>query len=164
MTGGTCMVFFRNLNGGDKRLESRQVVLLVEKLKLRADGHSGNCVTRIRWGLDNAAITTPGFMLKCERVNEIEELEDGSTMYRTWESFGGPVARTVRRKFEAAWRERLQDWSQDLKGYCEGVVAKRGGVLRAESSVSAAESLGGAPADPEKRERVAVDAAAEING
>ena len=69
--------------------------------------------------LDNAAITTPGFMLRCERINEIEEAGDGTTIYRTWEVFSGPVAKFFRKKFEMPWRDRMQDWCRDLKKWCE---------------------------------------------
>jgi hypothetical protein len=69
--------------------------------------------------LDNAAITTPGFLLKCERINEIEEAEDGTTVYRTWEVFSGPIARTMRKKFEKNWKDRLQESTVDLKKWCE---------------------------------------------
>lgn len=70
--------------------------------------------------LDNAAITTPGFLLKCERINEIEEAADGTTIYRTWEVFAGPVAKVMRKKLEMKWKERLQESTVDLKKWCEG--------------------------------------------
>ncbi|KAF2483376.1 hypothetical protein BDY17DRAFT_146258 [Neohortaea acidophila] len=150
MTGGTCMIFYRNISyDPPKQAESRQVVTLVEKLKLAKDGHNAPCVTRIRWQLDNAAISTPGFLLKCERINEIEEAADGTTIYRTWEVFAGPLARTVRTNFEQNWRYRLQDWTRDLKQWCEkkytqggaepttaeGTVGKSEGGFAAQTAV-----------------------------
>ena len=124
MTGGTCMVFYRNLtHDPPEKISSRQVVTLVEKLKTSSNGHTRPCVTRIRWSLDNAAITTPGFLLKGERVNEIIEQPDGTTIFRTWEVFAGPVARFVRKKFEMPWKDRLNEMCQDLKKWCEGRVA-----------------------------------------
>lgn len=125
MTGGTCMIFHRKLSDdpNEKQPSSRQVVTLVEKLKLSSDGHKTPCVTRIRWQLDNAAASTPGMLLKTERVNEIEEVGDGTTIYRTWEVFAGPVARFVRKRFEMAWRDRFQEMCADLKKWCEQKAA-----------------------------------------
>lgn len=112
---------------------SREVVTLVEDLKLAKDGHSTPCVTRIRWSLDNAAISTPGFLLRSERTNEIEEARDGTTIYRTWQTFNGPVARIIRSKFEAALRDRLSDWCNDLKNWCEKVEAAPEGAVEQEA-------------------------------
>lgn len=116
--GGTCMIFYRKFSE-DNKAEAREVVTLLEDLKLAKDGHSKPCVTRIRWQLDNAAITTPGFLLKNEQINEIEEARDGTTIYRTWTVFAGPVAKVMRKKFEVVWRNRQQDWCRDLKEWCE---------------------------------------------
>ena len=116
--GGTCMIFYRKLTDDDKR-EARQVVTLLEKLKVAKDGHHKPCITRIRWQLDNAAITTPGFMLKNEQINEIEEANDGTTIYRTWTVFAGAVAKMARKKLEGPWRDRQQDYCNDLKAWCE---------------------------------------------
>ena len=150
MTGGTCMVFYRNItHDPPEKAEARQVVTLVEKLKLSKDGHSSPCITRIRWQLDNAAISTPGFMLKCERTTEIEESHDGMTIYRTWEVFSGPVARTVRKKFEKPWRDRMQDSCQDLKKWCEEKYA-RGET--AEESGGRGKSEGGQVRDADQNE------------
>ena len=124
ITGGTCMIFYRKISHSPEyKAESRQVVTLVEKLKLSKDGHSTPCITRVRWQLDNAAITTPGFILKNEQINEIEEAADGTTIYRTWSVFAGPVAKFMRKKLEKPWRDRTQDWCRDLKEYCEGEAA-----------------------------------------
>lgn len=122
MTGGTCMIFHSELvKDPSYKTKSREVATLVENLKLARDGHSSPCVTRIRWSLDNAAISTPGFLMRAERTNEIEEVGDGTTIYRTWETFGGLGARFVRGKFESALRDRISDWCRDLKKWCEQV-------------------------------------------
>lgn len=125
LTGGTCMIFHRNF-GKEEPGQGRHVVTLVEKLKLSSDGHSSPCITRIRWQLDNAAISTPGFLLKSEQINEIEEAHDGTTIYRTWQSFAGPVAKMLRKKLEPVWKSGLQEWSRDLKKWCEGKQAQGG--------------------------------------
>ena len=149
ITGGTCMVFYRNVSyDPPDKTESRQVVTLVEKLKLSTDGHSSPCVTRIRWMLDNAAISTPGFMLKVERINEIEETHDGTTIYRTWEVFSGPVARFVRKKFEIPWRDRMQESCADLKKWCEEKHAR--GDLGGNQSEGKGRSEGGQKQDSEQ--------------
>lgn len=120
MAGGTCMIFHSRLvKEPEYRSKSREVATLVEALKLAKDNHSMPCITRIRWSLDNAAISTPGFLLKAERTNEIEEVGDGTTLYRTWETFSGPIAYIIRMKFEAALKDRMSDWCQDLKRWCE---------------------------------------------
>jgi hypothetical protein len=148
MTGGTCMIFYRNLTRDPpEKIEGRQVVTLVEKLKGSSEGHSKPCVTRIRWMLDNAAITTPGFLLKCERINEIEEVGDGTTIYRTWEVFAGPVARTMRKKFEKNWRDRMQESAQDLKKWCETKHARGESVA---TNSAEGQSVGGQAAEPDR--------------
>ena len=51
MTGGTCMIFYRNLTyDPPEKLEGRQVVTLVEKLKLDGKGHTKPHVTCIGRG------------------------------------------------------------------------------------------------------------------
>lgn len=161
ITGGTCMIFYRNLTyEPPKKLEARQVVTLVEKLKLSTDGHSSPCITRIRWSLDNAALTTPGFMMKAERINEIEEAHDGTTIYRTWEVFSGALARSIRKKFEEPWRDRLQDMTRDLKKYCEESF-QSGNYVRTESVAGIGKSEGGLPADEAEKQKAEQAAIAE---
>lgn len=63
--------------------------------------------------------------MHAERVNEIEDRGDGTCTYRTWETFGGPVARLVKWKYEAILKERFKDWAKDLKGYVERKEAIR---------------------------------------
>ena len=76
-------------------------------------------ITRICWVLDNKAIITPRFLMHAERVNEIEDRGDGTCIYRTWETFGGPVSRIVRWKYETVLKERFKDWVKDLKNFVE---------------------------------------------
>ncbi|KAJ9629781.1 hypothetical protein H2203_002162 [Taxawa tesnikishii (nom. ined.)] len=77
-------------------------------------------VTRVCWHLDNKAILTPRFMLHADRVNEIEDHGDGTCEFRSWETFGGPLAKIVRWKYEKALQERFRDWVTDMKNYVEG--------------------------------------------
>ncbi|KAF2718992.1 hypothetical protein K431DRAFT_229579 [Polychaeton citri CBS 116435] len=77
-------------------------------------------VCRICWVFDNGGSYAPGFVMKAERVNEIEVREDGGTDYRTWETFAGPVAYAIRWKYGASLDKRFDDWRHDLKKYVEG--------------------------------------------
>ena len=52
-------------------------------------------------------------------MNEIEEAEDGTTLYRTWEAFGGLAASHVKKKYGEVLQARFQDWCRDLKKYAE---------------------------------------------
>lgn len=135
MTSGTCMIFHSELvKDPQYKTTSREVCTSAQPLKLAKDGHNSPCITRIRWSLDNAAISTPGFLLKAERTNEIEEASDGTTIYRTWQTFSGPVARIIRHKFEAPLRERLADWCSDLKKWCEQIEAETGESSHTQST------------------------------
>jgi len=89
-------------------------------------------ITRICWILDNRSIVTPRFLMQAERVNEIEDRGDGTCIYRTWETFGGLMARIVKWKYEAVLRDRFKDWVRDLKNYVErreAVKAERGAAI-----------------------------------
>jgi hypothetical protein len=112
-----CFMTFTVQMTPEERTSSKEVVRHLEALKTRAANNSttGKYVTRIRWTMDNAGILAPGFMLKTERVNEIEELEDGTTMYRTWIAFSGLGAKFVRKKYEKALQGKLVDFSRDLR-------------------------------------------------
>lgn len=101
-----------------ERSESKEVVRHLEALKTRKEGNSQThkYVTRIRWTMDNAGILAPGFMLRTERVCEIEEVEGGGEcVFRTWQSFAGLGAKLVRRKWEAVLQERSEDFVRDLR-------------------------------------------------
>lgn len=107
---------------------SKEIVSQLDPLKIAKDDSndseqqspSQNPVTRIGWVMDNTGMMTPSFLMKAERVNEIEDLGDGTTLYRTWETFGGPAAHFVKWKYEQTLRDRFEDWVADLKKYVEG--------------------------------------------
>lgn len=82
-------------------------------------------VTRIGWTMDNKAALVPRFMLAAERVNEIDDLGDGTCVYRTWQTFGGPIARIVKWKYEQALQDRFDDWVRDLKQFVEEKEVRR---------------------------------------
>ncbi|GAB7347090.1 hypothetical protein MBLNU459_g3221t1 [Dothideomycetes sp. NU459] len=82
-------------------------------------------VTRVCWVLDNKAAMVPRFMLHTERVNEIDDLGDGTCVYRTWGTFGGPLAWIVKWKYEQTLQERFDDWVKDLKKYVEAKEARK---------------------------------------
>jgi hypothetical protein len=116
MEQGTFMTFTVQMTP-DEKTSSKEVVRHLEALKTRRENNSttGKYVTRIRWTMDNAGILAPGFMLKTERINEIEELEDGTTVYRTWITFGGLGAKFVKKKYEQALQGKLVDFCRDLR-------------------------------------------------
>lgn len=87
------------------------------------------------------------WILRAERVQEIVEmkLEDESveTLYRTWDTFGGPGAYFLR------WNgtgddvaARFDDWANDLKAYVEGLERTRSltGSQRSQGRVPVKES------------------------
>lgn len=116
MEVGTNMTFTYQLTPEEKS-ESKEVVRHLEALKTRQIGNSatGRFVTRIRWTMDNAGLLAPGFMLKTERVIEIEELEDGTTEVRHWQSFKGMGAKMIKKKWERVLQEKFVDFVRDLR-------------------------------------------------
>ncbi|KAG9908408.1 hypothetical protein KCU94_g3271, partial [Aureobasidium melanogenum] len=80
-----------------------------------APGH----VTRIRWIMANKETFTPKFIIAAERVNEIEDLGDGTCIYRSWETFGGLAARIVKWKFGHSLQKNFEDWVAGLQRYVE---------------------------------------------
>nr|POE87491.1 hypothetical protein CFP56_30080 [Quercus suber] len=117
MEPGTFMTFTVQMTA-TQQTTSKEVCTHVGQLKTWKS-HPSHAVTHIRWSLDNANSFLPGFIMRAERTNELEELEDGTTVYRTWETFGGWAAGTVRKKYGQALQERFADWARDLKGYVE---------------------------------------------
>lgn len=121
--------------------ESKEVVRHLEALKTRARDNSstGKYVTRIRWTMDNAGLLAPGFVLKTERVCEIEELEGGNAcVFRTWQTFAGLGAKVLRRKWEVVLRERSEDLVRDLRrrsGVLEGREKEEKGAEGKEGEV-----------------------------
>ncbi|KAK6004973.1 hypothetical protein QM012_007752 [Aureobasidium pullulans] len=80
-----------------------------------APGH----ITCIRWIMANKESFTPKFILAAERVNEIEDLGDGTCIYRSWETFGGLAARIVKWKFGESLQGNFKDWVSGLQQYVE---------------------------------------------
>lgn len=80
-------------------------------------------VYRVCWANQSSPLV-PKFMLAAERVNEIEVAENGTCLYRTWQSFTGPYARLVKWKFGQALDERLDDWTRELKAYAEKIAGQ----------------------------------------
>ena len=95
---------------------SGEVVSLLEEPPL--EGAKPGSIYRVCWMFANSPLV-PKFMLHSERVNEIEVCDDGSCIYRTWDTFEGPYARLVKWKFEHVLKDRFGDWVRDLKIYCE---------------------------------------------
>ena len=60
--------------------------------------------------------------LETERVNEIEESQDGKTCkYRTWITYDGFTAGSTKKKYGEALREGIQDFCLDLKRRSEKI-------------------------------------------
>ncbi|CAD0087231.1 unnamed protein product [Aureobasidium mustum] len=76
-------------------------------------------ITCIRWIMANKENFTPKFFLAAERVNEIEDLGDGTCIYRSWETFGGLAARIVKWKFGQSLQKNFEDWVTGLQKYVE---------------------------------------------
>lgn len=155
MEQGTFMTFTNQITP-DERTTSKEVCMHLEPLKTRDDGkasHSmGGNVTRIRWVLDNANLLTPAFVMKSERVNEIEEMDDGTCKYRTWISFAGMGAKQLKKKYEKAFLARLPEFCQDLKERSEKLYHKDPGahgtakIAEKTSPLQTQSAVGGAQA------------------
>ncbi|THW18204.1 hypothetical protein D6D23_07780 [Aureobasidium pullulans] len=76
-------------------------------------------ITRINWIMDNKGSFTPKFILVAERVNEIEDLGDGTCIYRSWETFSGLAARIVKWKFGQALQKNFENWVTGIKQYVQ---------------------------------------------
>ncbi|KAM3417355.1 hypothetical protein BST61_g5605 [Cercospora zeina] len=138
-------------NGGEK-FQSKEVCLLLEPLKWKDDGREshkmGGNVTRIRWVSDNANYLIPRFVMKTERVTEIEESSSFSSsspsslsptsasgagwekkkkqtcIIRTWITFSGFAAKNWKKKHEKEMQRCIAQFVEDLKGRCEGMCAQ----------------------------------------
>ncbi|TKA66141.1 hypothetical protein B0A55_09794 [Friedmanniomyces simplex] len=124
MMEGTNMIFHVNLTDTEKTT-SREVCAHIGKLRTLADHEHSHALTHIRWDLHNATSMLPGYLLKAQRVNEIEDLGGGKTMYRTWETFAGWTAGHHKKRYEETLKDRFQDWCRDLKKYVEAKHAKQ---------------------------------------
>lgn len=136
MEQGTFMTFTVQLTPTE-RTQTKTVCLHLEPLKTRSDGHkshaSGGNITRIRWTSDNANLLMPGFVLKQERVNEIEETNDGNCKYRSWLTFAGMKSKNLKKKSGEAYQQRIQDFVEDLRERCEKLYREeeKGGAAKA---------------------------------
>ena len=75
--------------------------------------------TVVRWIMANKGTYTPKFFLAAERVNEIEDLGDGTCIYRSWETFSGIAARIAKWKYGQFLQERFEHWVSGLQQYVE---------------------------------------------
>ncbi|KAK4178881.1 hypothetical protein QBC36DRAFT_298939 [Triangularia setosa] len=67
----------------------------------------------------------PNWMLRCERVQEFIEVDDGgkaATEYRNWETFYGLVAPVVRLAVGEGVRRGFEGWMRGLKKKAEGTT------------------------------------------
>ncbi|PPJ52948.1 hypothetical protein CBER1_11616 [Cercospora berteroae] len=127
---GTHMTITMDLGsatGGD-RFQSKEVCLLLEALKWRGDGReshkNGGNVTRIRWVSDNANYLIPRFVMKTERVTEIEESSSSGNetcTVRTWITFSGFAAKNWKKKHEKEMQARIKGFVEDLRERCEAL-------------------------------------------
>lgn len=91
--------------------DSNVIVTFIEDL------HDGRVGYRVVW----KALGWSAWMLRAERVQEIVDLGSGETQYKTWETFGGPLAYVVRGLYKEDLVSRFRDCSNGLKEYVEGL-------------------------------------------
>lgn len=73
-------------------------------------------VWRAQWAED----MMPSFLMRCQRINEIEEVGDGSEcVYRTCEFFEGPLARGVGLFVGSQVQEGFEAWAEGLREAAE---------------------------------------------
>lgn len=135
MMEGTNMTFHVQMTP-DEQTTSKEACSHIAPLRTLAN-HASPAVTRIRWNLHNAGLMAPGFIVKAERTNEIEDVGDGTTLYRTWQTFGGWASKTIKKKYEQTLQDRFQDWCRDLKKYVEEKQAGRQTTAPANDQTSA---------------------------
>jgi len=160
------MTFTYQLTPAEKS-ESKEVVRHLEALKTRelANSATGKYVTRIRLTSDNAGLLAPGFMLKTERVLEIEELENGMTEVRHWQSFAGLGANLVKRKWERVLQEKFLDMASELKK--RSLVLEKRARKAGEQGAAVNGVVGKEVGGEEERESEEIDkegGVAEVNG
>ncbi|KAI4726705.1 hypothetical protein E4T49_05533 [Aureobasidium sp. EXF-10728] len=95
---------------------SKELVIQVDDCP---SGFEKGRITCIRWIMANKENFTPKFFLAAERVNEIEDLGDGTCIYRSWETFGGLAARIVKWKFGDSLQKNFEHWVEGLQKYVE---------------------------------------------
>jgi len=80
-------------------------------------------VYRVSWA-QHGGFASKG--LKTERFHEIIILGDGSECeVRTWEVYGGLLARTVKWLYQSTLNDKFRLWSDDLKKYVESEKAAK---------------------------------------
>ncbi|MCJ1463030.1 hypothetical protein MMC07_001634 [Pseudocyphellaria aurata] len=109
---GTTLTLHAYMKGpGTACNEAPVLVTIIDKL---GDGRNGY---RVVW----KAMAFNAWLLRGERVQEMVDLGSGNTQYKTWETFGGPLAYVVRVLHKENLISRFRDCSNDLKGYVEGL-------------------------------------------
>lgn len=115
MTKDMFMTFKVNMSSSVSTV-SKEIVTQVDEPPTAS--HLKN-ITRVCWVMNNSGMLTPKFLLSAERVNEIEDLGDGTCIYRSWETFAGPFARIVKWKYEQTLETNFQKWATGLQQYVE---------------------------------------------
>jgi hypothetical protein len=75
------------------------------------------------WKVEWIQTSMPRFLLRARRVNIVEEQEDGSCVYKTYEAFEGPCAYAVRLFVGKGVQAGLEAWAQGLRDRAEKVHA-----------------------------------------
>jgi len=115
MTEGCKMTFNVHMKPSVKTVSKETCSLVSPPPK--ADDPVGT-VYRICWKFTNST-TAPAFLIRAERVNEIEKLDDGRCSYRSWQTFGSMGAKVLKRTLGATLQDRLEDWVRDCKKFAE---------------------------------------------
>lgn len=109
---GTTLTLHAYIKGpGTACRETPVLVTIIDEL---GDGRNGY---RVVW----KAVGFNAWVLRSERVQEMVDLGSGNTQYKTWETFGGPLAYVIRALHKENLISRFLDWTNDLKGYVEGL-------------------------------------------
>ena len=82
MMEGTNMIFHLQITP-EEQITTREACSHIGQIRTLAN-HAAPALTHIRWDMHNATSMLPGFLLKAQRVNEIEDLGKGKCIYRTW--------------------------------------------------------------------------------
>jgi hypothetical protein len=73
-------------------------------------------VYRISWKGDGGFFSRG---LRTERFHEVIIIGEKECEVRTWESMGGPLARTVKWMYKGTLEKRFREWCEDLKTFAE---------------------------------------------
>jgi hypothetical protein len=103
--------------------QSKELVLQVDDCPPSTP--SAGKITVVRWIMANKENYTPKFFLAAERVNEIEDLGDGTCIYRSWETFGGFAARIVKWKYGQFLQKNFEHWVSGLQQYVEEMEKRK---------------------------------------